>query len=290
MNKNLNNKKSTNLKELSLISLGIIMVATAVHFFLVPSNLTTGGAGGLAIVLAHYLPFNVGPIYTVLNIILFAVGLIFVGKSFGVKTIIVDMTLSAVVWLFEIIFPNPKPLSDNLILILLVGTILQGAGVGLVLNQYTSTGGTDIIAKILQKYFGLNLSIGCFITDMIVVIMAGLAFGTELMLYSFIGVLINSVLINTVIDGLNSSKMCFINTSKVDEVSDFIINDLHRSANLIPSEGAYTHEKRKMILTAINNREYMQLKAYVHSIDPKAFVLVSSTNEVLGEKWRRFIG
>ena len=283
-------KRTTTTKEIVLITIGVLMVAVAIHFFLVPSNLTTGGAGGLAIVLAHYLPFDVGPIYTALNIILFLVGLVFIGKDFGLKTVIVTLSLSGVVWLLEILYPNPAPLSDNLFLIVFLGTIIQGAGVGIVLNQYTSTGGTDIIAKIFQKYFGLNLSIGCFIADFVVVVLAGIAFGFELMLYSVVGVLINSALIDIVIDGLNSSKLCYINTSKVPEVCEFIIKDLDRSANLLNSRGAYSQQEFQLILTAINNREFMRLKEFVHSIDPKAFVVVSSANEVLGEKWRKFIG
>ena len=124
-------KRTTTTKEIVLITIGVLMVAVAIHFFLVPSNLTTGGAGGLAIVLAHYLPFDVGPIYTALNIILFLVGLVFIGKDFGLKTVIVTLSLSGVVWLLEILYPNPAPLSDNLFLIVFLGTIIQGAGVGI---------------------------------------------------------------------------------------------------------------------------------------------------------------
>lgn len=283
-------QNKTTSKEIILIIIGILMVACAIHFFLVPSHLSTGGAGGLAIVLSHYLPFDVGPIYTVLNIILFTIGFIFIGREFGLKSIIVTLALSGIVWLFEIIFPNPQPLSDNLFLLVFIGTMLQGAGVGIVLNQYTSTGGTDIIAKILQKYFGIELNIGCMITDSIVVILAGYTFGVEIMLYSIVGVIINSALVGIVINRLNASKLCYINTSKVDVVCEYILNKLERSANIIPSYGAYTKIEQKLILTAITGREFMRLKEYVHSIDPKAFVVVASANEVLGEKWRRFIG
>lgn len=282
-------KPSITAKEAILIVIGVLMVAFAIHFFLVPNHLSTGGASGLAIVLSHFLPFDVGPIYTFVNIVLFAIGLIFIGKDFGIKTIIVTLSLSGVVWLLEVIFPNPQPLSDNLFLLVFLGTLIQGAGVGIVLNQYTSTGGTDIIAKILQKYLGIELNIGCMIADFIVVLLAGYAFGIEIMLYSVVGVIINSALVGIVINGLNSSKLCYINTSKVEEVCDFILDDLDRSANIIPSRGAYSKVEQRLIFTAINGREFMKLKSYVHSIDPKAFVVVASANEVIGEKWRRFI-
>lgn len=279
----------TTAKEIILIIIGVLMVAFAIHFFLVPSHLSTGGASGLAIVLSHFLPFDVGPIYTAVNIILFAVGIIFIGRDFGIKTIVVTLSLSGVVWLLEVIFPDPKPLSDNLFLLVFLGTIIQGAGVGIVLNQYTSTGGTDIIAKILQKYLGIELNVGCMIADSIVVILAGYAFGIEIMLYSVVGVIINSALVGIVINSLNASKLCYINTSKVEEVCDFIIENLDRSANIIPARGAYSKIEQRLIFTAISGREFMKLKEYVHSIDSKAFVVVASANEVLGEKWRRFI-
>ncbi len=281
-------KSKTTPKEIVLILIGIIMIACAIHFFLVPSNLTTGGAGGLSIVLSNYLPFEVGPIYTAINIILFGIGFIFIGKSFGLKTIIVTLSLSGLVWALEIIFPNPKPISNDLLLTVIMGTLIQGTGVGIVLNQYTSTGGTDIIAKILQKYFGIDLGVGCAIADSIVTILAGITFGKEIMLYSVLGALINSALVSAVINSLNASKLCYINTDKYREVCDFIITRLDRSASIIPSEGAYSKKAQNMVLTALNSREYMRLKEYVHEIDPKAFIVVAGANEIIGLKWRRF--
>ncbi len=250
-------KHKYNWKEIALIINGITLVASAIHFFLVPSNLTSGGASGIAIVLSHYIPLT--------------------------------LALSGLVWLFEIIFPNPKPLSDDLFLIITLGMIIQGIGVGMVLNQYTSTGGTDIIAKIMQKYLGLDLGIGCVIADLVVSIFAGSAFGMNIFLYSVMGVIINGAVVSITISGLNTSKLCYINTKEVDLVSKFIIEDLDRSANLIPYKGAYSKKDNVLIQTAVSTREYIRLKEFVNDTDPTAFVVTSSANEILGEKWRRFI-
>lgn len=283
----INHKTTT--KEILMIIVGILMVATGIHFFLVPSNLSTGGASGLSVVLSHYIPISYGAIFTALNIILFLVGFLIIGKEFGIKTVIVTFALSGTVWVMEYLFPITKPLTDDLLLNTIMGTMLQGVGVGIVLNQYTSTGGTDIIAKILQKFFGLDLGAGCLVTDAIIVIAAFKTFGVEIFLYSVIGIIINSVMVSVTISGQNTSRFVFINSLKYKEISDFIVNDLDRTANLIPYVGAYSKKENTLIVTCISNREYMKLKEYVYGVDNRAFVIVSSASEILGEKWRRFL-
>lgn len=282
-------KHKTTFTEVLLIGLGVLMVASGIHFFLVPSNLSTGGASGLAVVLSHYIPLDYGPIFALLNIILFAVGFMIIGKEFGIKTVLVTAALSGAVWLMEYFLPVTNPLTDDLLLNTIIGTMLQGVGVGIVLNQYTSTGGTDIIAKILQKFSGLDLGAGCLITDALIVLAAANAFGIEIFLYSVIGIIVNSVMVSVTISGMNTSRFVFINSLKHKEISDYIVNELDRTANLIPYVGAYSKKENTLIVTCISNREYMKLKEYIYSIDNHAFVIVSSASEILGEKWRRFL-
>ena len=282
-------KHKTTFTEVLLIGLGVLMVASGIHFFLVPSNLSTGGASGLAVVLSHYIPLDYGPIFALLNIILFAVGFMIIGKEFGIKTVLVTAALSGAVWLMEYFLPVTNPLTDDLLLNTIMGTMLQGVGVGIVLNQYTSTGGTDIIAKILQKFFGLDLGAGCLITDALIVLAAANAFGIEIFLYSVIGIIVNSVMVSVTISGMNTSRFVFINSLKHKEISDYLVNELDRTANLIPYVGAYSKKENTLIVTCISNREYMKLKEYIYSIDSRAFVIVSSAIEILGEKWRRFL-
>lgn len=282
-------KHKTTAREIIFIIVGILMVASGIHFFLVPSNLSTGGASGLSVVLSHYIPLGYGAIFTALNIILFLVGFLIIGKEFGIKTVIVTFALSGTVWLMEYLVPITKPLTNDLLLNTIMGTMLQGVGVGIVLNQYTSTGGTDIVAKILQKFFGMDLGVGCLITDALIVIAAFKTFGVEIFLYSVIGIIINSVMVSVTISGLNTNRFVFINSLKHKEISDFIVNELDRTANLIPYVGAYSKTENTLIVTCISNREYMKLKEYVYSVDNRAFVIVSSASEILGEKWRRFL-
>lgn len=282
-------KHKTTFTEVLLIGLGVLMVASGIHFFLVPSNLSTGGASGLAVVLSHYIPLDYGPVFALLNIILFAVGFMIIGKEFGIKTVLVTAALSGAVWLMEYFLPVTNPLTDDLLLNTIMGTMLQGVGVGIVLNQYTSTGGTDIIAKILQKFSGLDLGAGCLITDALIVLAAANAFGIEIFLYSLIGIIVNSVMVSVTISGMNTSRFVFINSLKHKEISDYLVNELDRTANLIPYVGAYSKTENTLIVTCISNREYMKLKEYIYSIDNRAFVIVSSASEILGEKWRRFL-
>lgn len=282
-------KHKTTFKEVLLIILGVLMIASGIHFFLVPSNLATGGASGFAIVLSHYIPMSYSNIFAILNVILFIVGFVIIGKEFGIKTVIVTAFLSATVWVMENYMPLSAPLTKDLLLNTIIGSMLQGVGVGMVLNQYTSTGGTDIIAKILQKFFGLDLGAGCLLTDFVIIMAAAKAFGIEVFLYSVIGIIMTSVMVSFTISGMNTSRFVFINSLKHKEISDYIVNELDRTANLIPYVGAYSKKENTLIVTCISNREYMKLKEYVYRIDSRAFVIVSSASEILGEKWRRFL-
>lgn len=282
-------KHKTTAKEVIYIIIGLIMLASGIHFFLVPQHLSTGGASGLSIVLSHYIPLEYGVIFALLNIALFAIGFIFIGKEFGFTSIVVTLALSGMIYLLEKFVPITEPITDDILLNVLIGTMLQGIGVGIVLNQYTSTGGTDILAKILQKYFGISLSTGCLMVDAAIVIFAGKTFGVKIFFYSIIGSIMTSKMVGVAINGLNQSRFVFINSKKHEEIADYLVNNLDRTANLIPYTGAYSRQENVLIVTAISNREYMKLKEYIHNIDDRAFVIVSSASEILGEKWRRFV-
>ena len=274
------------LKSFLYIIAGVIMVAVGIHFFLLPSKLSIGGATGMALVLSKYIPLSTGALLVVVNIVLFALGFLIIGNKFGVKTVCASLGLSATVWLLEIFIPIKEPIVHNTFLQLIIAVLLYGTGAGLVLNQYASTGGSDIFAMIFQKYTGLDLGKGCLITDFIITLFAGFAYGTEIALFSLVGVIMNGLVIDSTIEGMNSSKYCVINTDNPEALCKFLV-ELGRSANVYKATGAFTKAERSVIQTGMSRRDFVKLKNFLSKNDEKAFMVVTNAHSVFGWHWKR---
>ena len=274
------------LKSFLYIIAGVIMVAIGIHFFLLPSKLSIGGATGMALVLSKYIPLSTGALLVVVNIVLFALGFLIIGNKFGVKTVCASFGLSATVWLLEIFIPIKEPIVHNTFLQLIIAVLLYGTGAGLVLNQYASTGGSDIFAMIFQKYTGLDLGKGCLITDFVITLFAGFAYGTEIALFSLVGVIMNGLVIDSTIEGMNSSKYCVINTDNPEALCKFLV-ELGRSANVYKATGAFTKAERSVIQTVMSRRDFVKLKNFLSKNDEKAFMVVTNAHSVFGWHWKR---
>jgi len=267
-----------------IITIGLIFVAAGVYFFLIPDNLAAGGVTGLAMVINHYIPvLNVGAIMLVLNIILFIIGFIFIGSSFGVKTIYSSLMLSFLISIMEILFPMSGPVTDDILINLIFGIIVGAIGMAIVFNKNASTGGTDIIAKILNKYMHLDIGKGLLIADLVVTLLALMAFGATIGMYSLLGVIINGLTVDSAIQGLNIIKKIEIVSTKGELIRKFIIEELDRSATLYDAKGAYSMSNREVITTVLGKREFIRLKNYIKEIDPKAFIITYNVHEILGE-------
>lgn len=276
------------IKEILLINLGVILVGGGMYFFLMPSNLATGGANGLAIIINHFLPFlPVGVIMIVINVILFITAFLVIGKGFGFKTIYASLAVSLVVLILENAVPMEGPLTGDLLLDLIFGILLSGAGMGIVFNQNASTGGTDISAKILNKFFHIDLGKGVFISDILITVFAGFAFGIRLSMYAMLGVLINSYVIDHIIEGFNSRKEVTIICNCYDEIKDYIINDLDRGFTVFYGKGGYSDEERRIITVILGKREFIKLRTFVNRLDENAFITVSNTHEVYGDGFNK---
>lgn len=274
-------------KQVMFIVAGILMIAASIHFFLLPSNLSLGGATGLALILAKLLPLDTGPLLLIVNAFLFVIGFVLIGNKFGFLTVISTLALSGTVWLLEEVLPMSAPIVDNTFLNLIIAVLTYGIGVGLVLNQGASTGGSDILAKILYKYLGIDLGKGCLIVDFLITLVVGFTYGVEIALFCLIGVIMNGLIIDYTIDGLNSGKLCFIATEKPKDVSTFLIL-LGRSATIYEATGAYTMEKKTIVQTVITNRDFIRLKNHIKDLDSKAFMVVTSAHQVFGFHWKSF--
>jgi uncharacterized membrane-anchored protein YitT (DUF2179 family) len=270
--------------EYVMITLGLILVAAGVYFFLIPDDLAAGGVTGLAMVINHYFPvLNVGAIMLVLNVILFIIGFIFIGSGFGVKTIYSSLMLSFLISIMEMLFPLEGPITEDIFINLIFGILVGAIGMAIVFNQNASTGGTDIVAKILNKYMHLDIGKGLLLADLVVTVLAIAAFGATIGMYSLLGVIINGFTVDSAIQGLNIIKKVEIVSSKGAEIKNFIIKELDRSATLYDAKGAYSLQNKEVITTVLGKREVIRLKNFIKEIDPKAFIITYNVHETLGE-------
>ncbi|SEF60250.1 Uncharacterized membrane-anchored protein YitT, contains DUF161 and DUF2179 domains [Caloramator fervidus] len=275
------------LKEYILTTIGLIFVAIGVEYFLVPNNLAAGGVSGLAIVVNHYFPsISVGSFMLAANIVLFIIAFILIGPSFGAKTIYASLGLSGIIWIMEKYFPISKPFTNNLLLELIYGILIAGVGMGIVFNQNASTGGTDIIAKILNKFFHINIGKALLVSDLIVTLAALFTFGIEKGMYALLGVILNGFVIDEVIQGINTVKEVKIISDKEEEIKKFIIDELGRGVTIYHARGGFTNEEKDMLVVLLSRREFIRLREYIKQIDNKAFITVSNVHEVFGEGFK----
>lgn len=278
--KNLKNS----LKNYLIIYLGVLTVAIGTSVFLIPSNLAVGGITGLAIVVNHMVPqIPIGLFLIGMNIILLALGFWLIGSKFGIKTIFASLTLSSTIWLIEVAFPLQQPIVDNIFLNLFYGILTIGIGLAIIFYHNASTGGTDILAKIINKYQQIEIGKSLLVADFLVTISAGITFGVELGLYALLGIIMNSFIIDYIIAGFNLKIKLTIITSNPEEIRNYINNNIQRGATIYRAEGAFTGEDKDVLITAMNRREFLALKAYIAKVDEDAFVMVSKVKEVFGE-------
>ena len=271
-------------KKLMKINAGIVLLAIGLYFLLLPSNLVVGGVSGFAIVMNYYLPdIPVGGIMLALNGILFILGFIFLGKEFGGYTIYAAIALSLAIMVLEKLVPMDGPLVEDVLLNLLYGIIISGSGMAVIFYQNASTGGTDIIAKIISKYTGTDIGKALLMSDFIIIVLAGYTSGLRLGMYALMGNIINSLVIDNIIAGFNKKLSITINSAKYEEVNDYILREVNRGTTLYYGEGGYSKEQRVIIQSVVSKKEYLKINQYLKSLDPDAFMTLNFVSEVHGK-------
>lgn len=274
------------IKEYILIITGVFLVVISLEYFFIPNNIAAGGLSGLAIVINHYIPgISTGPLVFIMDLFLFVIGFILLGSNFGVKTLVSSFSLAGMMTLIEKTL-EPKAITNDLMLATIFGTFISAIGMALVFNANSSTGGTDTIAKILNKYFHLDIGKSLLTVDFIVTLLGAITFGINIGLYGMLAVIINGIAIDKVIEGFNSCKEVTIISSKNDEISTFIMNELERGCTFIKGVGAFTGEDTFLLYSVLGRNEFIKLKQYISKIDEKAFITVGEVHEVLGEGFR----
>lgn len=231
-----------------MINLGAFLVSINVHFFLSPNNLATGGVSGLSIIMNDLFPdFSIGTFMILVNLILFAVGFIFLGSGFGAKTIYASFALSFYVWVLEKFAPMAHPLSEDLLIQLIIGQCIAATGMAIVFNQQASTGGTDIIAMIINKYLNIEVGRGVLLADLLIALSSAVLFGPQVGMYAFFGVIINGFVIDYALQQFNSNKEVVIISRHSDEIKTYIVHELGKGATIHSATGAFTSDKKKSL-------------------------------------------
>jgi uncharacterized membrane-anchored protein YitT (DUF2179 family) len=276
-----------NLKQYILIAVGIMLVAISVEYFFVPNNIAAGGISGLAIIINKLVPaISVSIINLVLNLLLLAVSFIVLGRDFSGRTAATTLGLAFTIWIIESFF-TPFPITKDLIIATIFGTLISALGMAIVFNYNSSTGGVDIIAKILSEFSHINIGTAILIVDFIIIFFAIIVFGTDIGLYALLSVIILGITVDRFIDGFNAVKEIFIMSSRVDEISRYIMNDLERGCTYLRGEGAFTGKEQIVIYAVLGRSEFIKLKSYIKKIDSTAFISVREAYEVLGEGFRK---
>ena len=274
-------------KEYALLTLGTVIMAVGTYFFKFPNNFSTGGVTGLAVVLARYFPMiSRADFVMIFNVALLGLGVAVFGKSFAGKTVYVSLLMSAVTWLMERMIPMAAPMTNQPLLELIFAVSLPAVGSAILFNLDASSGGTDIVAMVLRKYTSLDIGKALICSDLVITLAACVAFGMETGLFSILGLVMKSLLVDMVLENINTHKYFHIITTKPQAIEEFITNTLHRGATELHGEGAYTHEGRTVLLTVMNRHEAVLLRRYVRQVDPGAFVLIINTGEIVGKGFR----
>lgn len=274
--------KKKNIKEFALITIGILLVAISVVYFFEPNNIAAGGITGLAIVINHYIPFiSIGPLVLMMDAVLFVIALIVLGAKFGAKTIYSSVLLSVSMWLMQTFIPIN--ITNDLMLATIFGTLISAGGMAIVFNANASTGGTDIIAKILNKFFHIEIGKSLLMVDFLVTLLGAITFGINMGLYGLLSVIINGVVIDNIIAGFKTKSEITIISDKNKDISKFILNDLERGCTFIKGVGVFTGKDTALLYTVLDRSEFIKLKNKIREIDKNAFITVGEVHEVMGE-------
>ena len=270
-----------------VINIGLIIAAIGIGLFIVPAKIVSGGVTGIATILYYTMNLSIGTSMLVINIPLFLIGIKAFGKEYGAKTLFGIIMLSFYIDLFRKFIGMDNIIDftkgSNFLLAPLFGGILLGTGLGLILKFGGSTGGTDIIAQMVNKMTKIPVGYCMMINDTLIIISGIAIFGIENGLYAIIAMFTTNVVINKIFEGVGYTKMVYIISDKYQEIRDIIIVDIKKGGTALSAKGLYTNDEKSMIMTVLKNKEIRDLQAFIKQVDPNAFMIISEVYEVLGE-------
>lgn len=274
-------KKWEAIREFLIITFATVIVAAAVFFFLIPSHMSVGSISGLAIVLGNFIPLNISAITLVLNIFLLILGFLFIGREFGAKTVYTSLLLPVMLGVFELLFPNNQSITNDAFLDMLCYIFVVSIGLAMLFNRNASSGGLDIVAKFLNKYFHMDLGKAMSLAGMCVALSSALVYDKKIVVLSVLGTYLNGIALDHFIFGFNLKKRVCIISKREEEIRDFILHHLHSGATIYEAVGAYDNQPKKEIITIVDKNEYAMLMSYIMKTDKNAFVTVYTVNEII---------
>ena len=268
------------LIEINILTIAIAIIAVAVYFFLVPSHTSISSMSGLGIVLSNFVPLPLSAITMILNVVLLIIGFFTCGKEFGLKTVYTSVMLPVFLGIFENIFPNIGSITNSQELDVLCYILVVSVGLSILFNRNASSGGLDIVAKIINKYFHMELGKAMSLSGMCVALSAALVYDKKTVVLSVLGTYFNGIVLDHFIFDHNIKRRVCIITKKEEELRQFIVRDLHSGATIYEAIGAYNMEKRNEIITIVDKGEYQKLMKYINQEDPEAFITVYTVSDM----------
>lgn len=268
------------LLEILILTAAVAIIAAAVYFFLVPSHTSVSSISGLGIVLSNFVPLPLSAITMILNVVFLIIGFFTCGREFGVKTVYTSIMLPVFLGLFEKIFPDFGSMTNSQELDVLCYTLVVSVGLSILFNRNASSGGLDIVAKIMNKYLHMELGKAMSLSGMCVALSAALVYDKKTVVLSILGTYFNGIILDHFIFDHNIKRRVCIITKKEEELRQFIVRDLHSGATIYEAIGAYNMEKRNEIITIVDKGEYQKLMKYINQEDPEAFITVYTVSDM----------
>ena len=273
-------KLSNSIKELAIITVGNVIVAAAVFFFMLPSHVSVGSGAALAMVLSNFIPLSVSTITLIMNVGLLIIGFLLIGPEFGAKTVYCSILMPVVMGVFEKIFPNFQSITQDPLLDVICYILVVGVGLAILFSRNASSGGLDIVAKIMNKYLKMDLGKAMSTSSIVVALSSALCYDSKTVVLSLLGTYFGGMIVDHFIFGINIKRRVCVISDQLDPIVDYVLQDLHSGATLNEIIGAYDKTPRTEMITIVDKNEYKQLMDYVRKVDPKAFVTVYSVSDM----------
>ena len=273
-------KVRNTIREFVIITLGLAIVAAAVFFFMIPSHVSVGSGAALGMVLSNFIPLPVSTITLMINVSLLALGFLLVGREFGGKTVYCTILMPMFIGVFEQMFPNFQSLTQDPLLDVICYTLVVSVGLSILFSHNASSGGLDIVAKILNKYFHIELGKGMSAAGVLVALSSALCYDSKIVVLSVLGTYFGGIVLDHFIFGSNIKRRVCVISPQLDSIVNFVLHDLHSGATLNEIIGAYDKTPKTEMITIVDKHEYKRLMDYIRKVDPKAFVTVYSVSDM----------
>ena len=273
-------KSRNNIKEFITITIGTAIVAAAVFFFMLPSHVSVGSGAALAMVLSNFIPLSVSTITLIMNVGLLIIGFILVGPEFGLKTVYCSILMPIMMGILEFFFPDFQSITQDPLLDVICYIMVVGVGLSILFPHNASSGGLDIVAKIMNKYLKMDIGHAMSMSGMLVALSSALCYDSKTVVLSLLGTYFGGMVVDHFIFGQNIKRRVCVISSKLDVIVEFVLHDLHSGATLNEIIGAYDKTPKREMITIVDKHEYRKLMDFIHATDPRAFVTVYSVSDM----------